>query len=81
MRNIVLAAMLAISPMTAALAQGTTTGSGMTGDSTTAVKNGAADPHKAGATGSKVVPGTQSSVAGNHKATVETKQGHTAGGK
>ena len=80
MRNIVLVALLAISPMTAALAQGTT-GSAMTADSTTAMKDGAANPHRAGATGSKVVPGTQSSIAGNHKATVETKQGHVAGGK
>lgn len=72
-RNIVLAVMLAISPLTGALAQGTTNNN--------TESTAAESQHKAGATGSTVVPGNKSSVAGNQKATTETKQGHVSGGK
>ncbi|WP_428491194.1 hypothetical protein [Rhodopila sp.] len=72
-RNIVLAVMLAISPLTGALAQTTT---GKTAESTAA-----ASPHKGGATGSTVVPGNKSTMAGSHKATAETKKGRVSGGK
>jgi hypothetical protein len=83
MRNIAFATMLAISPLTGALAQGT--GPGLKADSmkeSTAMKDGSStNPHQAGATGSTVVPGDKSSVAGDHKATTETKTGGVAGGK
>lgn len=80
MRKIVLAAILAISPLTAALAQGTT-GPGLKADSTTeskAVKDGS-NPNQAGATGSKVVPGNKSTVASDHKSTTEMKAGAASG--
>ena len=82
-RNIALATILAISPLSGVLAQGT--GPGIKADSTqesNAVKDGAAkNPHQPGATGSTVVPGNKSSLAGDHKATAERKAGGTAGGK
>lgn len=83
MRNIVLATVLAISPLTGVLAQGTApeTKAGSTKEST-AMKNGSTtNPHQAGATGSTVVPGDKSTVAGAHKATADTKTGGVAGGK
>jgi hypothetical protein len=79
----VFAAILAISPLTTALAQGT--GPGTKADSateSTAMKNGSAtNAHEAGATGSTVVPGNKSTVAGDQKATAETKAGAVTGGK
>ena len=83
LRNIVLAAVLAISPLTGVLAQ--TTGPGIKADSmkeSSAVDKGSAtSPHQAGATGSTVVPGDKSTVASDSKATTDTKTGGVAGGK
>ena len=83
LRNIVLAAALAISPLTSVLAQ--TTGPGIKADSmkeSSAVDNGSAPgAHQAGATGSTVVAGDKSTVAGDKKATTDTKTGGVAGGK
>lgn len=74
MRNIIFAAVLAISPLTGALAQGTGAGS-----TTGAATKDSSNPNQAGATGSTVVPGSNSSAAGDDKATTETKQGQTSG--
>ena len=76
MRNILFAAVLAISPLTGALAQGTGTGSTTGSAATTDSSN----PNQAGATGSTTVPGNKSSTAADDKATAETKQGHVSGG-
>jgi hypothetical protein len=83
MRKFVFAAMLAISPLTCAFAQ--STGPDVKADSTkesTAIKDGSgANPRQQGSTGSTVVPGDNSSIAGDHKATADTKTGGVAGGK
>lgn len=82
-RRIVVAAMLTVSPLTAALAQGGT-GPDLKADSKTeanSVKNGAAtDTRTPGATGSTVVPGNHSSVAGDNAATARAKSGGGGGG-
>jgi len=76
-----LAAALAISPLTAAFAQGT--GPNTKADSTAAsaaMKNGAAtNPNQPGSTGSTVVTGDKSTVTGDHKATGEQKTGNISG--
>lgn len=81
LRNIVFAAVLAISPLSGVLAQGT--GPQIKADSmgeSRAVDNGSAlSAHQSGATGSTVVPGNKSTVASDHKATTETKTGAGAG--
>lgn len=83
LRNIAFAAVLAITPLTSVLAQGT--GPGIKADSmkeSSAVSNGSAPAvQQPGATGSTVVTGNKSTVAGDHKATTETKTGGVAGGK
>jgi hypothetical protein len=80
-RYIVFAATLAASPLAAAFAQSTspsTKADSMT--ESTAMKNGSAtNPNQAGATGSTVVPGDKSSVAGDRKGTAEQKTGQTTG--
>ena len=79
--HLLTAALLAVAPITGALAQGT--GPNVKADSpkeSTAIKEGSGDATKPGATGKTVVPGTNSTVAGDSKATAETKTGGTSGG-
>lgn len=81
-RNVLIAGLLTISPLTVAFAQGTAhdtkAGSSIGGASKDA---GAVDSHKPGATGSAVVPGDKSTVAGDRKATMDTKSGGVSGGR
>ena len=82
LRNLVLAAVLAISPLTGVLAQ--STGPGIKADSmkeSSAVDNGSAPNAQPGATGSSMVTGNKSTVASDNKATTDTKTGGVAGGK
>ena len=79
MPNIYFATMLAIVPLTSVLAQGS--GPATKTDSTVMKDGSATNSHQAGATGSTVVPGDKSTIAGDHKATVDTKTGGVAGGK
>ena len=79
MRNIFFATVLVINPLTSVLAQGT--GPGMKADSTGMKDGSVTNSHQAGATGSTVVTGDKSTVAGDHKATADTKTGGVAGGK
>jgi hypothetical protein len=81
-QSLFFAGILAISPLSAVVAQSTgpdmKAGGAAEADS---VKNGAAkNPGQPGATGSTVVPGNQSTVAADHKGTYEQKTGQTAGG-
>ena len=79
MRSCVLAGLLAISPLTAALAQGGT-GPDLKADAkkeATDVKKGSAtNPHQPAATGHAVVPGSNSTVKGDRKATHMEKKGN-----
>lgn len=82
-RNIFLAGLLAFSPLTAAVAQQSTSPGLKAGSTTelTAVKNGsAANPHQPGATGSTVVPGDKITVSGDSKATSLEQKNNTSGG-
>jgi hypothetical protein len=82
-RNAVLVGLLAISPLTDALAQGTTGPDVKAGSSSesTAIKNGSGtNPHQPGATGSVVVSGSNSTVSGDRKATDLEKKGSVSGG-
>jgi hypothetical protein len=82
MRYLALVATLAVSPLAAfAQSTGPNTKAGNTTEST-AIKNGAAtNANQPGATGSTVVPGDKSSVAGDHKGTAEQKTGTISGNK
>ena len=72
MRNMIFAIVLAVSPLTGVLAQGTS-GSNSGKDVT--------NSSQPGATGSTVVPGDKSTAGGDQKATDETKTGQVSGGK
>ena len=71
-RNVLFAAVLAASPLTGVLAQGTG-GSDSQSDATSA--------SQPGATGSTVVPGDKSTASGDQKGTADTKAGGVSGGK
>ena len=72
LRNVFLAALLAASPLPAAMAQGSSAA-----DSPKQVTN----PSQPGATGSTVVPGDKSTQSGDLKGTDDTKRGGVSGGK
>jgi hypothetical protein len=82
-RSAVFAAILAINPLMTVLAQGTSPGTKAdSATESTAMKDGSAtNSHESGATGATFVPGNKSNVAGDQKATAETKAGSVAGGK
>jgi hypothetical protein len=81
-RHLLPVALLALTPLTGALAQGT--GPNAKADNTkeiTANKEGSSDTMKPGATGKTVVPGSNSTVAGDSNSTANAKTvGGTAGG-
>ncbi len=82
-RNILFAAILALTPLAGAVAQGTTSPGMKAGSSSEAseMKNGsAANPRQPGATGTTVVPGNHSTIAGDAKATASRKSGGGGGG-
>lgn len=82
MRYLAIAAALAVSPLATAFAQGTGPNTKADTAESTAIKKGAAaNPHQPGATGSTVVTGDKSTVAGDHKATAEQKTGASPSGK
>jgi hypothetical protein len=79
-RYLLPATMLVLAPLTGALAQGT--GPNAKADDTkeiTANKEGSSDTTKPGATGRTVVPGSNSTVAGDQKSTTDAKTGGTGG--
>jgi hypothetical protein len=79
-RYLLPAVFLALAPLTGAIAQGT--GPNIKADNTketTAIKEGSSNTTKAGATGRTVVPGSNSTVAGDSKSTANEKTGGTAG--
>ncbi len=81
-RYIIFAATLIATPLAAAIAQSTTspTTKADSPAESKAMKNGSAtNPNQAGATGTTIVPGDKSSVAGDQKGTAEQKTGQTAG--
>jgi hypothetical protein len=80
-RHLLPVALLALAPLTGALAQGT--GPNVKADSTketTAIREGSSDTTKLGATGRTVVPGSNSTVAGDSKSTANAKTGGSGGG-
>ena len=84
LRNVLFAAVLAVSPLTSSLAQQTTMPDVKAGSAKEAneVKNGAATtPTQPGATGSSKVTGDHSTVAGDQQATDRVKGGGGGGGK
>ena len=77
--SLFIAGALAATPLTVALAQGTT-GPGIKADSASGIaaeKEGAANTHTQGATGTTTVPGNKSTVASDRKATYEEKVGQS----
>jgi hypothetical protein len=79
-RYLLPAALLVLAPLTGALAQGTVPNA--KADSTngiTANKQGQSDTTKPGATGRTVVPGSNSTVAGDRKSTTDAKTGGPGG--
>jgi hypothetical protein len=80
--NFLFVGVLAVSPIAAAFAQGT--GPNMKADASkeaTATKDGSAtNPNQPGATGSTLVPGSNSTVAGDKGGTQLSKTGDTTGG-
>ncbi len=83
LRLFLVAGLLACGPLTAAFAQGGTSPDLKADSSSEAnsVKRGAAtNPHKPGATGSTVVPGNNSTVAGDRAATGKAQSGSGGGG-
>jgi hypothetical protein len=82
-RNFVFATVLALTPMAGALAQGSTVPDIKAGSSSEAsqMKNGSAtNPRQPGATGSTIVRGDRSTIAGDQKATTLRKTGGGGGG-
>jgi hypothetical protein len=80
-RSLLPAALLALIPLTGAIAQ--STGPNIKADSrkeATSIKEGSGETTKPGATGRTVVPGSNSTVAGDSKSTADAKTGGTAGG-